>query len=77
MEPLPWLKPYQQMTKIGHQSLLHSAGDRTFKSVDEAYGRSGQNVGVHARDYFAELPELPERVKKTEGKNNQLRTMNH
>lgn len=55
------MKPYQRLTEIGHQTLLNATADRTFKAVGEAFGRSGQNVGVHVRNYYSDLPELPER----------------
>ncbi|MDY0404706.1 ISL3 family transposase [Virgibacillus sp. 179-BFC.A HS] len=61
MEPLPWLKPYQRITVIGRQALLHATADRTFKAVGEAFGRSGQNVRVHVLEDFSQQPELSER----------------
>ncbi|QDI90063.1 ISL3 family transposase [Salicibibacter halophilus] len=61
MEPLPWLKPYQRMSVIAKQSLIFATADRTFKSVGEAFDRSGQTIGVHARACHGEHPAISDR----------------
>lgn len=54
MEPIPWLKPYQQLTEPGRIAMLHSAANGTFQAVGSSFGRSGQNIKVHVRKHFHE-----------------------
>ncbi|QDI90166.1 hypothetical protein EPH95_02420 [Salicibibacter halophilus] len=54
-------KPYQRMSVIAKQSLIFATADRTFKSVGEAFDRSGQHIGVHARACHGEHPAISDR----------------
>ncbi|MEI3613639.1 transposase [Pseudogracilibacillus sp. SO30301A] len=55
------MKPYQRITEIGHEALLYTTSDRTFKAVGEAFDRSGQNVRIHVLKYYSEQSDLAER----------------